>query len=147
VTVTIRQVGRPRIHNSPAERTAAWRQRQRLASIGITTPAPTVDRDLVVDNARLRARLERMVIELAAARTTIARLQRTRPPLGDTPAAAAADPRPAGTSTPPAPPSRPLPPPQAPPPSQVPLPAPTGAPVLNRAQRRQADREQRRHNT
>jgi len=131
-------VGRPRIHNSPAERTAAWRQRQRLATIGITTPAPIADRDLAAENARLRNQLEQLTIELAAARTTITRLTTT-----STRRPTTRPPRP--TPTPaqmPAPLTRPLPPPQS-----APLPAPIGAPMLNRAQRRQADREQRRHNT
>jgi len=41
-------------------------------------------------------------------------------------------------------PSRLLPPPR---PSQAPLPVPAVGPVLNRAQRRQAEREQRHHST
>jgi len=120
-------MGRPRIHQTGAERTAAWRQRQRLATIGITEPDP----DLAVENARLRGELERLVLDLAAARADITRLTQAaaRPPTR------ASAPR---TPSPPA--SRPLPPPQAPP-------APLPAPVLNRAQRRQAEREQRRHAT
>jgi hypothetical protein len=131
-------MGRPRLYNTPAERTAAWRQRQRLATIGITTPAPTIDRELAAENTRLRNQLEQLTIELAAARATITRLTTT-----STRPSTTRPPRP--TPTPaqmPAPMqvTRPLPPP-------APLPAPIGAPMLNRAQRRQAEREQRRHST
>ena len=121
-------MGRPRIHQTAAERTAAWRQRQRLATIGIGEPDP----DLAVENARLRRELERLVLDLAAARADVARL---------TQAAARPPTRPSAPRTLAAPASRPLPPPHA---SQRPQPTPSG-PVLNRAQRRQAEREGRRH--
>ena len=134
VTLRLRPMGRPRIHQSAAERTAAWRQRQRLATIGIGQP----DADLAAENARLRGELERLVLDLAAARADVARL---------TQAAARPPTRPPAPRTPSPPASRPLPPPTPPLRS---LPAPSAgpsAPVLNRAQRRQAEREQRRQIT
>ena len=125
-------MGRPRIHQTGAQRTAAWRQRQRLATIGITEPDP----DLAAENARLRGELERLVLDLAAARSDITRLTDRL--------AAQAPTRPPTARPAPAPTSRPLP---SPTPPQAPLPAPLAGPVLNRAQRRQAEREQRRHTT